>query len=70
MKDKWDNNQPKIQTILFRLLTGKFFFTSHNRSVLSVDADASSSLDKNFTYETAFLCPLKTWTGRLVFLKS
>lgn len=52
------------------LLTGKFSFTSHNLNVLSVDAEASSSLDKNFTYETAFLCPLNTWSGWLVFLKS
>ena len=30
-------------------LTGKLSLTSHKRSVLSVDADASSLLDKNFT---------------------
>ena len=44
----------------FEKLTGIFSFTSHNRNVLSVEAEASSVLDKNFTYETAFLCPLKT----------
>lgn len=30
-------------------LTGKLSLTSHKRSVLSVDAEASSLLDKNFT---------------------
>jgi hypothetical protein len=52
------------------ILTGKFSFTSHKRNVLSVDAETSSLLDKNFTYETAFLCPLNTCRGWLIFLKS
>lgn len=51
-------------------LTGIFSLTSHKRNVLSVDADASSVDDRNFTYETAFLCPLNTWSGLLMFLKS
>lgn len=60
----------KLVNFLSTLLTGKFSFTSHSLKVLSVDAEASSLLDKNFTYETVFLCPLNTWSGWLIFRKS
>lgn len=53
-----------------QILTGILSLTSHKRNELSVDAEASSLLDKNFTYETDFLCPVKICRGWLIFLKS
>lgn len=57
---KMENIKKKMSK---KLLTGMFLVTSHKHKVLSVDADANSSFDRNFTYDTAFWWPIKILRG-------